>query len=217
MAFIRNAVNAGKIDVGYASNLRTHRIQDPESQMCPVWNGQDLAGRQSSEYGFYTKVEGCNSPLDRIAVENVLRPQYTNYVTMNAAGIGGYIYDKVLPGDGTGFYTRDVHNADLEKRAAITGTGHFGLASPAESISSYDVRDYVAATNGTLGNDMMAARSNMNRNTQRRVVGYNSQTRSDYGNGGNMISPYQYNGPVHSNNQVPSDYRSASYVRLHNL
>ena len=101
-----------KVNTGNAERLRTHRIQDPSAQMCPVWNGQDLAGRQSHEYGFYTKVEGCNSAEDRIAVENNLRPMYTNFVTYNAEGIAGYIYDKPLPGDNTNLQRNQTTYSD---------------------------------------------------------------------------------------------------------
>ena len=37
--------------------------------------------------------------LDRISIENTLRPQYTNFITYNAEGIAGYVYPvPVIPG-----------------------------------------------------------------------------------------------------------------------
>jgi len=40
-----------------------------------------------------------DSALDRISIENTLRPQYTNFTTDNAEGIAGYIYPApVIPG-----------------------------------------------------------------------------------------------------------------------
>ena len=33
-----------------------------------------------------------DSALDRISIENTLRPQYTNFTTYNGEGIAGYIY-----------------------------------------------------------------------------------------------------------------------------
>jgi len=40
-----------------------------------------------------------DSALDRISIENTLRPQYTNFTTYNGEGIAGYIYPApVIPG-----------------------------------------------------------------------------------------------------------------------
>ncbi len=60
--------------------------------MCPVWNHRDLAGREVCTDSFYTKRAGCNSSLDRINVENDLRPQYMEYITLDACGINGDMY-----------------------------------------------------------------------------------------------------------------------------
>jgi hypothetical protein len=60
--------------------------------MCPVWNNVDLAGRQVCQDSFWTKRAGCNSSLDRINVENDLRPQYMEYITLDACGINGDMY-----------------------------------------------------------------------------------------------------------------------------
>jgi len=61
--------------------------------VCPVWNGRDLTGRQVCADSFYTKREGCNSAEDRVVVENAQRPQYMEYVNLDASGIRlGYNY-----------------------------------------------------------------------------------------------------------------------------
>ncbi len=57
--------------------------------VCPTWNGVDTAGRPASLDSFYTKSAGCNSASDRVNVENDLRPQYIEYVNLDAAGIRG--------------------------------------------------------------------------------------------------------------------------------
>jgi hypothetical protein len=50
----------------------------------------DNTGRLVCANSFYTKRAGCNSALDRVAVENtVSRPQYMEYIQLNAAGIKG--------------------------------------------------------------------------------------------------------------------------------
>lgn len=55
--------------------------------VCPVWNGRDLTGRQVCADSFYTKRAGCNSAEDRVVVENAQRPQYMEYVNLDASGI----------------------------------------------------------------------------------------------------------------------------------
>ena len=208
-----------KVNTGNADRLRTYRIQDPSAQMCPVWNGQDLAGRQSSEYGFYTKVEGCNSAEDRIAVENTLRPQYTNFVTYNAEGIAGYIYDKPLPGDVHNLQRNQELHATNERRKTKANNGQFGVISPAESIMPSSMREELSAVTGGLNADAVAAMAQQNRNGQNAVIGYNSQRRfNQYGQGtnGTMISPTQYDGRVNVSNEIPAP-RGLSYVPLRNI
>ena len=53
---------------------------------CPLWNGQDSFGRFVHPDSFVTKNAGCNSADDRVSVENYLRPQYMEYVALDAAG-----------------------------------------------------------------------------------------------------------------------------------
>ena len=117
-----------KVITGNADRLQTYRIQDSDAMMCPVWNGQDLTGRQAGEYSFYTKRAGCNSAMDRIVVENFLRPSYTNFVTTNAAGIAGYVYEAPA---GNNFQKAEDMAASNQRMAAGRSTGHFGYGSPA--------------------------------------------------------------------------------------
>jgi hypothetical protein len=118
-----------KVITGNADRLQTYRIQDSDAMMCPVWNGQDLTGRQAGEYSFYTKRAGCNSAMDRIVVENFLRPSYTNFVTQNAAGIGGYIYE--TPSKNNVQYA-EANASESQRVAAGKSTGHYGYGNPAD-------------------------------------------------------------------------------------
>lgn len=212
-------ISTNKVDVGGAERYRTIRIQDPSWQMCPVWNGQDLAGRQSGEYGFYTKVEGCNSAEDRIAVENTLRPQYTNFVTYNAEGIAGYIYDKHLPGDKHNLQREQERNASDQRIRVKANNGQYGTTSPAESIKPRWQQEDLSAINGSLNADAVAAMAQQRRTGQKSVIGYNSQQRfNQYGQGtnGQMISPTQYDGRVNVSNEIPAP-RGSNYVPLRNI
>jgi hypothetical protein len=82
------ALRVCKVDVGYADKINSDRFLNPNNMLCPLWNGLDVAGRPVCPDSFYTKSAGCNSALDRVMVENdVFRPKYTEYITLNASGI----------------------------------------------------------------------------------------------------------------------------------
>jgi hypothetical protein len=74
------------MDVGYADKIQSARFQDPNLMMCPVWTGFNTVGQPVCADSFYTKREGCNSALDRVAVENNLRPQYAEFINLNTKG-----------------------------------------------------------------------------------------------------------------------------------
>jgi len=79
-----------KVNTGWANRNQSDRFQDPNLMVCPTWNHMDNAGRLVCANSFYTKRAGCNSALDRVAIENsVSRPQYMEYIQLNAAGIKG--------------------------------------------------------------------------------------------------------------------------------
>lgn len=80
------AIQTCKVDVGWANKIQSARFQDPQLMMCPVWNGFNSKGQQVCADSFWTKREGCNSPADRVLVENSLRPQYAEYINLDAQG-----------------------------------------------------------------------------------------------------------------------------------
>jgi hypothetical protein len=137
MAFaIRNSVNIDKTNVGSAERIRGNRIQNPDEMTCPMWNGMDLAGRPACANSFDTKMEGCNSPQDRILVENDLRPAYSVFIPiLDAAGIkGNFSRSKLVR-------SNDIAAASAAKTASAamaikSGTPGFGLVSGADAISS---------------------------------------------------------------------------------
>lgn len=87
-----SAIRTCKIDTGYADRIYSDRFLNPGNMVCPVWNGFDNAGRPVSADSFNTKTQGCQSALDRVAVENYQRPQYVEYVNLSASGINGERY-----------------------------------------------------------------------------------------------------------------------------
>lgn len=86
---LEGSIRTCKVDTAWANKLQSDRFLNPSLMMCPTWNNVDAAGRVVNPDTFYTKRGGCNSANDRIDVENSLRPQYIEYVTLDAQGIAG--------------------------------------------------------------------------------------------------------------------------------
>jgi hypothetical protein len=68
--------------------------------VCPVWTGFDNTNRAVCMDSYYTKSPGCNSPLDRVDVENALRPKYMEYINLDAEGFR---------------YNQDIYNGSTDK------------------------------------------------------------------------------------------------------
>ena len=120
---LESAMRTCKVDQGWASRMNSDRFLNPNLMVCPVWNGRDNAGRQVCADSFYTKRAGCNSAADRVVVENALRPQYSEYVNIDAQGIRGNFY-------GSPHYDAGMREKTLENTHQITGQfgqeTHFG-------------------------------------------------------------------------------------------
>ena len=78
-----------KVDSAWANKVQSDRFLNPNNMLCPLWNGMDNTGRDICHQSFVTKSAGCNSASERVVVENHLRPNYTEYVTLSAGGIAG--------------------------------------------------------------------------------------------------------------------------------
>lgn len=88
------AVRTCKVSTGWAPRIQSERFQDTKNLLCPTWNNVDTIGRNVCPDSFYTKREGCNSPLERITIENNNRPRYFGYITLNAEGMSGGIEEQ---------------------------------------------------------------------------------------------------------------------------
>jgi hypothetical protein len=86
---LESALRTCKVDTGYSSRIQSDRFLNPKNLVCPLWNGLDAAGRVVCANSFYTKREGCNSAQDRVGIENVLRPNYMSYISLQTSA-GGY-------------------------------------------------------------------------------------------------------------------------------
>lgn len=86
---LEGSIRTCKVDTAWAERLESDRFLNPSLMLCPPWNGVDTSGRPVCWDSYFTKTPGCNSASDRVIVENGLRPQYIEYVNLDAAGIRG--------------------------------------------------------------------------------------------------------------------------------
>ena len=86
MISLQGSLQTCKVNTGYANKIQSDRFENPDNLLCPIWNGKDNFGRVVCYDSYVTKSAGCSSALDRVVVENVLRPQYFEYVALDASG-----------------------------------------------------------------------------------------------------------------------------------
>jgi len=127
---LNSSIRSCRIDTGWADRIASDRFLNPNLVIAPSWTGFDSAGRPAHQDSFYTKTAGGNSPMDRVYVENYLRPKYVEYVNLSAGGIEGAIYGEnranTILGrntqravyDVTGNFNND-YNADIRPRCGI--------------------------------------------------------------------------------------------------
>ena len=149
---LESALRTCKVDVAYANKVESDRFLNPDNMMCPVWNGVDLAGRGVCKDSFYTKRAGCNSALDRVNVENFLRPSYVEYITLDASGFEANIYGNTMPR--TESVNRVARMKDINKV-----TGQFGNQF-AEVYPSCGYYPYKMAMAQVAAEDRQAAGAN---------------------------------------------------------
>ena len=124
-----------KVDQGWASRIQSDRFENPDLMVCPVWTGFDNTNRAVCMDSYYTKSPGCNSPLDRVDVENALRPKYMEYINLDAEGfrMNQDLYGSVNdpnsckdPNTNMDCYASGVRRINLDEFPVISG--NFGLA-----------------------------------------------------------------------------------------
>ena len=161
-----------KVITGNAERISSYRDQEPSAMMCPVWSGQDLAGRDVCADSFYTKRGGCHSAMDRIKVENDQRPKYANHVTISAAGISGENADY-----GTNITREEAGSAAMEKKMRNNSNPHFGLSSAESVLPARGSRMDTSAANAYQSQDKDALDAQARRVNQNLNIGHNSQAR----------------------------------------
>lgn len=132
-----------KVDQGWASRIQSDRFENPDLMVCPVWTGFDNTNRAVCMDSYVTKTAGCNSPLDRVDVENALRPKYMEYINLDAEGfrfnqdlVNGpqENYESCRDSDtNMDCYQSGVRTAGVKQFPTITG--NYGLAPSGAQIA----------------------------------------------------------------------------------
>lgn len=76
-----------------AHSLQSARTLNPAQTLCVPWHGRNNKGQQVCADSHVTKSPGCDSALDRVHVENGLRPTYANMITISPIGYTGDLYN----------------------------------------------------------------------------------------------------------------------------
>lgn len=168
---LQGSIRGCRVDAGWASRIQSDRFENPNKMSCPVWNGSDSYGRQVCPDSWNTKTAGCNSSADRIYVENVLRPQYAEFITLNAQGITGNMFE-----EDSMKRTRDINNI-----GRIAGRAGLGLGSTIASTcqgNRYDdaqaqiARATAMRSNNQVFNEARSYQSRAAANSQSRYAGF---------------------------------------------
>ena len=165
---LQKSVRTCKVESGQANRIESDRFLNSDNMVCPVWTGYDLEGRRVAPDSFYTKSAGCNSAMDRVVVENCLRPQYSEYLNLNANALG------LEYGDDNTTMWADSGEASAweENRGNITGsfsnqfratnTGSCGIDSYERAMAQMEEsnRNVAYANNAFFQNDYRKAGGN---------------------------------------------------------
>lgn len=117
---LQSSIRTCDVETGEAPRIQSDRFFNPYNMVCVPWNGLNNKGQEVCPDSFWTKTPGCNSALDRVDVENSLRPKYVNYVTLGAQGIEAPIY-------GNEMAFRESVGRDKWDMSRNRVTGNFGL------------------------------------------------------------------------------------------
>ena len=113
---LQASIRTCSVDSGEATRIQSDRFQNPNNMVCIPWNNQNNKGQEVCVDSQWTKTPGCNSALDRHSVENSLRPQYSDYINLNATAIQGDIY-----GNQSAWENAGSANSWDDSRNKITG------------------------------------------------------------------------------------------------
>lgn len=127
----------------WGATIQTDRILDPTQNLCLVNPGYDTYMRPGCANSLVTLTEGCDTPLARVDVENVVqRPQYQSYLSLSAVGYLGD--DKtVMPfvtEDDAVYQGRMKNLSDLSNKNSMSAIAAYSAGAGAGAGSSVQSR-----------------------------------------------------------------------------
>jgi hypothetical protein len=158
------SIRTCRVEAGEATRIQSDRFQNPNNMICIPWGGQNSKGQSVCADSWYTKRAGCNSALDRVSVENYLRPDYADYINFNMAGLKGNIYGNQSSWEESGDATK--YEQDRYKY-----TGSFGNQFQSSNIGTCGLNAYSNA---------MAQKAKRNRQAASQNNGFNSNQKRMY-------------------------------------
>lgn len=169
MISLNGSLRTCKVEQGWANRIQSARFQDAEQMMCPNWQGQDNLGRFVHPDSFYTKVEGCSLPMDRVLVENYLRPMYMTYINLDASGYKADLYgNEGCTASDTASnmecYEADLRSNQLNQYHKISG--NFGLNPSSSNLTIRCPTDTYTLGQSQYNNQFQAQLSQVERESQ---------------------------------------------------
>ena len=212
MISLEAATRTCNVDTASAARLESDRFLNPVNVVCPNWTGKDLAGRQVAADSFYTKRAGCNSAADRVIVEYMLRPQYSEYINLDVGeGLRGQLYANNMYYTDAGVHTKQM-------RAAGQEAGHFGgvfsSGTTAATCSNYGAgpNDVVTAYEfGTAQMERQVAQNNSRAGPRKSC--HRGVRHGGHHHGHHTVEGYQQAPPsfTRANAALNSGYRSCQF------
>ena len=114
---IESAIQNKKVNTDYADKFHSDRIFNPDNQLCIIRHNVGTDGREGCPFSFNRRSAGCDTARLHVDTENsVSRPNVSQYITLNTAGIKGDTY-------GTGVIQPIVETYSNTKHSGNTGGG----------------------------------------------------------------------------------------------
>ena len=132
---LAKSVRTCRVDTGWANKLQSDRYLNSCQVVCPVWNGTDQYGRIVGPDSMMIETAGCRSGLDRVDVENYLRPQYFELVNLDGFGVQGNLYS-----DEAGNRTAAIQN--LSEIVGSPGFDYGSYVQPRCVADRYEQNQY---------------------------------------------------------------------------
>jgi hypothetical protein len=151
---LNSALRTCKVNTGEANRIESDRFLNPNNMVCIPWSGMNSKGQTVCADSYNTKRAGCNSALDRVTVENaIMRPGYSDYISLNMAGLQGDIYGNDSARD-------ETNSAAKWEQERYKFTGSFGNQFQSTNYQTCGIGAYENAMARMSQGDRQAAAMN---------------------------------------------------------